>query len=312
MTNSKPSFFIVGAPKCATSALYEYLRERGDVFGCRIKEPHHFATELSDFFVMAKSQEDYMDLFKDAAEGQLTGEASVMYLQSPHALSNILTFNKDAKMIAMVRSPVDAAISMHTQNIKSGHEDQADFMEAWNLQDERAKGKHLPKDATDPRMLQYRDLLALGTQLEQFTKLVPQEQRKIILYDDFKQNTKAIYDEIIDFLDLPADGREDFPVVNPTMEHMSPLREKRLSKIKYNKIPLLGPVLYFFHRVYIYKIRPILRPGYTPPAPPKPGAEIYAMLEEYFEPEIQKMEKILGRNFDHWFKYTERKKAKAA
>ena len=312
MSKKKPSYFIVGAPKCATSALYEYLRERDDVFGCKMKEPHYFANELSDFFVMARTEEDYFGLFSGAREDQLIGEGSVMYLQSPQAIQNILSFNPDAKLIAIVRNPVDATISMHTQNIKSGHEDQADFIDAWNLQEARAQGKSIPKDASDPQMLQYRDLLALGSQLEKFIALVPENQRRIFVYDDLKSNTKAIYDEVIAFLGLPPDGRDNFDIVNPTINHMSPLREKRLSKIKYNGIPLIGPILYFFHRMYIYHIRPVLRPGYIPPAPPKPDAEIYAMLEEYFEPEISKMEKILNRSFDHWFKHIDRKKLKAA
>ena len=82
MSKKKPSYFIVGAPKCATSALYEYLRERDDVFGCKMKEPHYFANELSDFFVMARTEEDYFGLFSGAREDQLIGEGSVISISS--------------------------------------------------------------------------------------------------------------------------------------------------------------------------------------------------------------------------------------
>ncbi|MCH9035408.1 MAG: sulfotransferase [Planctomycetes bacterium] len=44
---NKPDFFIVGAPKCGTTSLYEYLRQHPEVFMSRIKEPHFFGRDLS-------------------------------------------------------------------------------------------------------------------------------------------------------------------------------------------------------------------------------------------------------------------------
>ncbi len=312
MAGKKPSFFIVGAPKCATTALYGYLKDHPSIFMPEKKEPHYFANELSDFFVFMRAEKDYLSLFADCRNNQICGEASVMYLQSPNAVKNILMFDPKAKLIAMVRNPVEAAISMHTQNIKSGHEDQISFQVAWDLQEDRVRGLNVPKGATDPGMLQYLDLLAFGTQLERFIADVPEEQRMIILYDDFKTDTKAVYDKVVAFLGLEPDAREAFPVINPTTRHMSPLLEKRLSRIRNFHKPVIGPLIYFCHRVYIYYIRPKLRPGFRPAPPPKPPESVYEMLEEHFTPEIQKMEQLLGRDLSHWFKYTKAAPKKAA
>ena len=305
MPKNKPDFFIVGAPKCATTALYSYLKDHPDIFMPEKKEPHYFAQELSDYFVHTRDENEYFDLFKDADENQNCGEASVMYLRSPSAVRKILDYDPQAKCIAMVRNPVDAVISMHLQNIKSRHEDQIEFMKAWNLQEERAQGKQVPKRCTDPDMLQYGELFALGSQLERFLKTVPEDQRLVIVYDDFKNDTKAVYEKVINFLGLKAEADKGFEVVNPTTRHMSPLLEKRLAKIKYNHVPLIGPLLYFLHRCYIYWIRPVLRPGFKPTPPTKPPADVYAMLESYFEPEIRKLEGLLDRSLEDWFKSKE-------
>ncbi len=303
MTNT-PDFFIVGAPKCATTALYSYLKEHPGIFMPDKKEPHYFANELSDYFVVTRHKEEYLDLFSPAGSSQICGEASVLYLQSEEAIQKVLSFNPDAKFIAMVRNPVDAAISFHLQNIKSRYETEENFEKAWNLQKLRREGQHIPEKARDPSMLQYKELFSLGSQLERFVKLVPEDQRKIIVFDDFKKDTKAVYKEVIDFLGLPNDKADDFAVVNPTTNHMSPLLEKRLLKIRCQKYPVIGPIIYFFKRFYIYYIRPTLRPDFQPAPHQKPDKAVYTMLEKEFYDEIIKMEKVLNRDFSHWLRYT--------
>jgi hypothetical protein len=299
-----PDFFIVGAPKCATTALYGYLKEHPDIFMPEKKEPHYYAPELSDFFVYYRDEDDYMSLFEPAEAEQKCGEASVMYLRSDGAVERILKEKPDAKLIAMVRNPVDAAISFHLQNIKSAHEDQDNFKKAWMLQDKRAQGHAIPKRCTDPDMLQYRDLFALGSQIERFMEKVPEDRRMIIVYDDFKKNTEKVYKDVLAFLGVAEEEQKEFPVINPTTGHMSPLLEKRLAAIKAKKVPVLGPILYFFKRIWIYYIRPALRPGYAPPPPAKPPQEVYAMLEQHYRAEIEKLEKLLDRDLQHWFKYS--------
>ena len=72
----KPNFFIVGAPKCGTTALSEYLREHPQVFMSRPKEPHHFATDMPRYR-FTKNEADYLDLFSGADDSHTAiGEAS--------------------------------------------------------------------------------------------------------------------------------------------------------------------------------------------------------------------------------------------
>ena len=104
----KPDFFIVGAPKCGTTALYEYLRPHPNVFMSTVKEPHFFAKDLGSY-PHIKTDEEYAALFAGANEQHLrVGEASVYYLRSAVAIPNIREFNPDARLIAMFRFVVIA------------------------------------------------------------------------------------------------------------------------------------------------------------------------------------------------------------
>lgn len=77
-----PNFFIVGAPKCGTTAVYTYLSTHPDIFFPeRAKEPHHFNTDMPGFRWYPE-KDSYMALFAsaEAQAASIRGEASVQYL----------------------------------------------------------------------------------------------------------------------------------------------------------------------------------------------------------------------------------------
>ena len=210
----KPNLFIVGAPKCGTSAIAEYLGEHPAIFMSEPKEPHFFATDMPGHRVI-DSMDGYEGIFSNATvRHHVLGEASVFYLYSRTALGNIHAFNPDAKLIAMLRNPVDMVYSMHSQALYSTDEDEPDFMQAWALQDERLARGHLPRNCRTPAILQYRSLGCYSEQVERMLSIFPEEQVKIILFDDFKRDTKAVYEDMLMFLGVPSDGRERFEVIN--------------------------------------------------------------------------------------------------
>jgi hypothetical protein len=210
---AKPNFFIVGAPKCGTTALYEYLRLHPNIFMPQLKEPHYFAKDLTAPKV--KTLVDYIRLFADCTnEHQSVGEASASYLSSSTALSNIHEFNSDAKLIAMLRNPVDMVYSMHSQLLYWSEETVDDFETAWRLQERRSHGIELPKTCGEPYWVQYARLARLGTQTQRMLSIFPRAQVKLILHEDFAASPETVYSEVVDFLGLPHDHRSDFPRLN--------------------------------------------------------------------------------------------------
>ena len=211
---ARPSFFIVGAPKCGTTALYEYLRPHPGIFMPEIKEPHFFARDLGTY-PRIKTMEDYLALFAPAAEGhRQAGEASVYYLRSSVAIPAIREFNPEARLIAMFRNPVDMVYSLHSQLLHVSEETVPDFETAWRLQERRARGLDLPPRIRSPLLVQYRDVGRFGTQVERLLSCFPRDQVRLILYDDFAAAPQRVYDEVIAFLGLPHDGRTEFPRIN--------------------------------------------------------------------------------------------------
>jgi len=139
-----PNFFIVGAARCGTTSLFDALSAHPDVFCCPVKEPNHFATELRERpWVMASARrrgvliepgspalsvlprvaitpdyDMYLRLFEDWAGQTAVGEASTSYLFSPRAAAAIAQRQPHARIIVVLRQPVERArseIQMHAQ-----------------------------------------------------------------------------------------------------------------------------------------------------------------------------------------------------
>src|SRR5215204_2818898 len=122
----RPDFFIVGAFKSGTTALYEYLRSHPQVFMPFLKEPHFFGDDLTRHYGRM-SLSEYLALFRDAQPGQRVGEASTWYLYSTTVPGQIAEFSPQAQIIILLRNPVDVMYAQHSQLRFRADEDQADF-----------------------------------------------------------------------------------------------------------------------------------------------------------------------------------------
>lgn len=208
-----PDFFIVGAPKCGTTALSEYLRGHPQIFLSNPKEPHFFNTDHANR--PTESLHDYLRLFHRALPDQhVAGEASTRYLVSQSAVVNILKLNPDAKFIVMVRNPIDMAHALHAQSVGDATENVLDFEQAWRLQDMRRIGKHVPLTCPDKAHLLYGDICKVGVQLERLMGRVTASRLNVIVFDDFVANTQGVYEDTLRFLGVQPDGRSEFPAYN--------------------------------------------------------------------------------------------------
>ena len=218
MERLAPNLFIIGAPKSGTTSLYQYLRSHPNIFMCTPKEPNYFSNDLNGLSIV-NTLDEYQCLFKKRKKShKVIGEASVWYLYSDKALNNIYHYNKDAKIIVMLRNPIGLFQSLHQHFIYNGFEDKEDLKEAWSYQKNRQTGKNIPKYCPDPKLLQYKDILKLGHQVEKLYSIFPKRQIKFILFDDFIRETSNIYKSTLSFLDLEYDNRVDFPITNQGRE----------------------------------------------------------------------------------------------
>lgn len=298
---AKPNFFIVGAPKCGTTALYEYLRAHPNVFLSKVKEPHFFASDLGSY-PCVRTLDQYYGLFADRrAEHLGVGEASVYYLHSSTAIANISGFNPDAKIIAMLRNPVDMAHSMHSQLLYLEEETVSDFESAWRLQERRSRGIEVPANCREASLFQYRELCRLGTQIQRLLSVFPPAQVKVILLDDLIASPRRVYDEVIEFLGLPHDNRCDFPRVNENKR----ARFAWLSRLARKPPPVVRRAFRGLKRAVGAKGLVALKTevvnlntlkGRREPLSPSFRAE----LVEAFRDEVALLSQLLNRDLNHW------------
>jgi hypothetical protein len=297
----KPNFFIVGAPKCGTTALYEYLRPHPRIFMPDIKEPHFFARDLGSY-PRVKTLEEYQAIFADSTERHLrVGEASVYYLRSSVAISNIREFNPAARIIAMFRNPVEMVHSLHSQLLYVAEEDVGDFETAWRLQERRSRGMDLPPAIRSPLLVQYAQIGQFGTQAQRVLSSFPREQVKLILYDDFAASPQSVYDEVIDFLEVPHDGRTEFPRINENKRARSdwlryfyrkppPVLRRAIRSLKQavGSEPISAIKRTMVDLNTVKDRRPPLSP------------EFRAELVETFRDEVALLSRLLNRDLRHW------------
>ena len=227
MSGKTPNFFILGAPKCGTTSLARWLEQHPQVFMSPIKEPHFYSTDLANRSV--QSSERYTRLFDGVTEAhRAIGEASTWYLFSHEAVANIEQEHPGSRYIVMTRDPVAMAHSLYHHNRRVLHEDQPTFEAAWRLQEQRAAGRHLPRDCTEPAFLQYFSACSLGSLLQRLYEQVPAERVLHVPLEWMQEDPARQYRRVLGHLGVDDDGREDFPPANEARGHRSRLLQKAL------------------------------------------------------------------------------------
>ncbi|MCA9836213.1 MAG: sulfotransferase [Trueperaceae bacterium] len=297
----KPNFFIVGAPKCGTTALAQYLSEHPQVFMADPKEPHFFADDLPGHH-KAINQKDYLRLFSHAREQKIVGEASVWYLYSDSALKNIKCFNPQAKLLVMLRNPVELVYSMHSQHLYTRNEHEQDFAEAWFLSEKRRQGKAIISTAQDGhKVLQYDEIARLGEQLERLLKLFPRQQVMWIFFDDFKTKPVETYKQVMQFLAIEDLNRKSFPRIN------SNKRQKYPWLANFTERPpqwLVWPLQELKRRFNIQQrfnlLKPLRQINDVVENRPALSPEMTQIILQHYRDDILKLAQLTGRNLDHW------------
>jgi len=295
----QPDFFIIGAPKCGTTSLYAYLKRHPDIYLPAIKEPHYFYTGSRQFRAI-KDLDSYLALFADAKPGQICGEASSCYILSPDSLVDILQFNPRAKIIAMVRNPIDMILSYYDHKVYSFQEDVPDFALAWSISDLREKGHRLPATCTAPEQLNYKEVARIGSKLKLVVERVPAEQRLIILFDDFASDPERIYGETLRFLGVRPWQAGGFTRENPRKTHKWPGVARFLmyppfpfDVIKADLKRVLGPRAKELGRK-LYKMEA------NPVQPRRPPGQVRRDLATALLDDMKLIESLVGRDLAHW------------
>jgi hypothetical protein len=207
---ARPNLFIVGAPKCGTTAWPAYLRTHPEIFFSEVKEPNFFAPDMSGIHWVSDLAA-YERLFRRGRTAKVRGEASAIYLYSTEAADAIKAYNPDARILIFLRDQTDFLPSWHHHLLFRFAEDIENFEEAWRLSGKRA---NVPQTCLEPKLLDYAAVADFRAQVERYLAAFPREQILVIPFREWTSDPRATYLRILDFLGLEDDGRSEFPRVN--------------------------------------------------------------------------------------------------
>lgn len=286
-----PNFFIIGAPKCGSTSLTFWLSEHPNVYMSPLKEPDYFHTNEK-----IGSLKEYKQLFEGAGpEHVAVGEASVHYLYSQVAVPNILNYcGEKVKFIVLLRNPIDMAPSMHKERVYSLNENEPDFEKAWHLQNkDGSPRKGLPANCYIPETNNYGPFCKLGEQLERLFQNINSHQSKLILLDDIRLDSRQVWLDLMNFLEIEDDGRVNFEAKNKAKT----VRNRFLHRIfrKFEKVKRnigIQQGIGMFRHFYQWNI-------VEEPWPPL-SETMRSELCEYFKDDIEKMSSILNRDLSDW------------
>ena len=225
----KVNFFLIGAAKSGTTSLYERMGEHAEVYLSPLKEPNFFSTDidpknfseafkantqldLSGYFKtrpLAQQQvgfvrelSDYNRLFEAVDSESVIGECSTSYLYSKTAALEVRRYNAQAKILVVLRNPVDRLFSHYLMARKYGFT--ADELRIAIEKDQRLKQKGWGQSELFVELGQYAE------QLERWYKEFPREQIKVLFTEDLKSEETwvQLYRWLGIAAHLPEEGRK--------------------------------------------------------------------------------------------------------
>jgi len=293
-----PTFLGIGAPKCATTWLYNCLDDHPEVFMSRVKETDFFVSDTIDGHI-----DEYASHFEGGSHAEALGEVSVWYMHSDVAPEQAHSCLPDVKLFASLRNPIEQTYSYY-----------------WHLQRQNFQGWRLElveqidsfEDALDviPEKLlkpayHYRNL-------QRWLQYYDRSQLHVLLLDDVKEDAgrelARLYNHIgVDPSFRPASmqntgrsARRGTSPRGPLVEWMRQRLYVGLNRYLYHPLKrAIGP--HTADRIKeILRLRQIMERWFRKEGYPDMDPDTRDRLREVFEDDIQKLENFLSRDLSHW------------
>jgi len=236
MKDRQANLFIVGAAKAGTTSLYHYLEQHPDVFMCPVKEPNYFgmdidwsgfradykkATYLDEQAYFSRQKlmplhnafistlQNYEQLYRDSGSQHIRGEASTSYLYSHLAAKEISYYNSGAKIIIILRDPVDRLISHYKMDFASGRQQEK------NIAAGVRKDYEAPHKGYGISNL-YVELSLYYEQIKRYLDTFERSQVLFLDFEDLSLRPEETMRNVCDFLNISTEFPFRAGIYNPT------------------------------------------------------------------------------------------------
>jgi len=297
-----PDFFIAGAPKAGTTALHAALARHPDLYLSAVKEPKFFLTDgpppalggpgdAKTYREHVWRKPDYEALFASAPPGAIRGESTPFYLYNRAAQQRIKKLIPQARMIIVLRDPVERAHSNWTHLWSSGLDPIDDFVRACDAEDRRIA-------AGWADFWHYKRIGLYGEQLEHLYTVFPADQVLLLRYLDLVDNPSGTLDRICAFLGVRQGLIGELPRENVTAHPDQTWRHQYTSKLLRSGSAVTARLPGHPAKALIDRLESSLQRG-AAPRRPLTWQQRQALIP-YFEADVRLLENLTGQSFSRW------------
>jgi hypothetical protein len=315
-----PNLFVIGAAKAGTTSLHHYLGQHPDIFMSPVKEPNFFAfdkevpafagppeagrpaferdrlkREKYGFSVLDRM--DYEQLFAQGRDRRLRGESSAAYLYCPGSARRIREAVPDARILAVLRQPVERAFSKYQQMRRDQAEPLDSFEEAVAAEPARQR------DGWAPTWL-YLDRGYYGRQLAPYFELFKRDRIHVLLYEDLRRDPRACLRAIFDFLQIDSDAVVDTSERHNVSAVAAVPRFGLLYQIVARPFLTSARLQSLLPEQLIARIRPLARRFLLKQSAVVAGGRLEPALAERltagFRTDIEALQFLIDRDLSHW------------
>jgi hypothetical protein len=298
MTNPLPNFFIVGAPRCGTTAMSDYLSRHPEIFVAPVKEMHHFGADIINE-ARYKDRATYLAEFAGAAAKpgvKRIGEASVWYLYSELAAAEIKAFDPEARAIIMLRNPVEMVRSLHAKLLLIGPETEPDFGRALGLEASRRAEVRRADGSAPLRPWFYREVGKYARHVERYRSVLGRDRVLIILHEDLRRDPAEVYRRTLAFLEVDPEFKPELAPVNQARRARSLALHRFLRQPPAWMLRLRRALL----PASVHPGRFLMEANLPPAPPPELETELRLTLAREFAPDVERLGRVLGRDLTDW------------
>lgn len=204
---NQPNLIGVGAGRCGTTSLYEYLSDHPDVYMSPVKEINYFGIRNIDSNGYGLTFNEYLHYFSGAQQEKYIGEISPAYLTLPESISMIKEKLDQPKILITIRDPIERALSQYKHQFE--YHCMKDINEYFQIGlksfNNKTESQYI-KDWFNPAKNIMQSLYYTGIKscLDFFGK----ESIIIFKYDDIKEKPSMILEQLCNFLSLDYDQKE--------------------------------------------------------------------------------------------------------
>ncbi len=300
---------MIGAPRCGTTSLHDYLSQHPDIFMPKLKEPFTLAFKNGEFIndnpksypfqkqnyktrLSVPDYNDYLALFQMAKNQKAIGEASTMYIHSPFALENLKKLYPKAKLIVSLRNPVDQVYSSYHFGVR--------LFKSVSYGKDMKEFRDLAENHID-EFLSHFDSAFYYKHLKPYFDAFPKEQIHVFLFDDFVKDLKTVLRDIFAFLEVDSRFVPTIQIKNKGATYKSRVLNYLLHKSR----PVLRAHNVFRTRMPRFIGQPAIAlfdwiDDLNSTKPEPLSQETRKKIMAIFREDTQKLQALIGRDLSRW------------